>query len=122
MNTSNKTISPLVQKYALAISFLTLLCMVITLGVALYDVVQIIAPQFTYIPQNYVVSETSNAAMGEAPAINMKEEPDHSIQLEKMNAARSLTQAAIILLIDTVVFMFHWKLSNRPLTGELVTT
>ena len=122
MKTSDKPISPIVQKYALAISFLNLLCMVITLGIALYDVVQVIAPQFTYVPQqNYVVSEESNPSTGEVPAISLKEEETtRAIQQEKMTAARSLTQAIIILMIDAVLFIIHWQLGNRPVRGDLV--
>ena len=119
---STKPIHHLIQKYALAISFLTLLCMVITLGIALFDIVQITAPQFTYVPQeNYVVSETSNPTMGDTPAINVAEESARSIRLEKMNAARSLTQAIIILIIDIALFIYHWKLANRPVQGALVS-
>ncbi len=99
---SKKDIHPLIQKYALAISFLTLLCMVITLGIALYDVAQITMPQFTYVPNGY------------------EEDIDSAIQLEKMNAVRSLIQASIILLIDVALFIPHWKLGNRPVRGELL--
>ncbi len=98
---SEKTIHPLIQKYALMISFLTLLCMVITLGIALYDVVQIAAPQFTYIP------------------VEIGKVSEQAIALEKMNAIRSLIQALIILLIDVGLFIPHWKLGNRPVGTSL---
>ncbi len=115
---SEKTIHPLVQKYALAISFLTLLCMVITLGVALFDIVQIAAPQLTYVPEPYSVTTTAaNINEGEAPAISIETDAkvhEREIQFERQNAIKSLIQAIIILLLDIALYLSHWKLANRP--------
>ena len=110
---SNKAIHTSIHAYALLISLMTLLCMVVTLGVALYDVVQIVAPEFTYVPQKSYDYEVGGYITEEAtPAL---------IQLEKMNAARSLTLTTIILIIDVVLFIYHWRLANRPVQGKLVT-
>jgi hypothetical protein len=120
---SEKTIHPLIQKYALSISFLTLLCMVITLGVALFDIVQIAAPQLTNVPEPYTITTTSaNINEGEAPAISMETDSkvhEREIQFERQSATKSLIQALIILLIDVGLFIPHWKLSNRPVGASL---
>ncbi|MCF6277554.1 MAG: hypothetical protein L3J16_02245 [Anaerolineales bacterium] len=116
-----KTVDPLIQKYALAISFFTLLCMVIALGIALYDIVQIVAPQLTYVQQEYMVAETSSVTMGETPAPTFKEEElTQAIQRERTNATRSLIQSAIILLLDVALFLYHWRLANRPVQDKLL--
>ncbi len=104
---SERSVYTSIHIYALAFSFVALLCMVITLGIAAYDIVQITAPTFTYVPQsNYDYEEDRY----------ITEEPTSQvIQLEKMNAARSLTAASIILIIDIALFLYHWKLANRPI-------
>ncbi len=93
-----------IQIYALTVCFAALLCFVITLGIAAYDVVQVAAPEFTYSPEAY----SPEPAPGTA-------EYREAIQGEKHRAARSLVQASIILLIDLAVFTFHWKVANRSM-------
>ncbi len=108
---SNKPVHPSIHAYALAISFLSLLCMVIALGIALFDIVQVLAPEFTYVPQKSYDYETNRYITEEpTPAL---------IQLEKKNAERSLTLTTIVLVIDIALFSYHWNLANRPITGKL---
>ena len=104
---SKESVYTSIHIYALAISFVALLCMVITLGIAAYDIVQISAPAFTYVPQSSYDYEEDRYIT--------EEQTPYVIQLEKMNAARSLTTASIILVIDIALFLYHWKLANRPI-------
>lgn len=99
---SNRT---LVQIYALAVCFGALICLVITLGIAIYDVVQIAAPEFTYNPPEYSIDSLPKPGTSEYQEV---------IQNEKKRAARSLVQTSIILIIDLGVFAFHWKIASRP--------
>lgn len=101
MNTSRTPI----QVYALTVCFAALLCFVITFGIAVYDVVQIAAPEFTYSPDAYSLEPAPGTI-----------EYQEAIQDEKHGAARSLVQTSIILLIDIAVFTFHWKVANRSIT------
>ena len=92
-----------IQVYALTVCLAALLCFVITLGVAMYDVVQIAVPEFTYVPDPYISDALSTPGTPEYRA---------GVQDERKDASRSLVQASIILLIDLGVYISHWKLAN----------
>ena len=92
-----------IQIYALVVCFAALLCFVITLGVAMYDVVQIAAPEFTYTPPMYVSDALATPGTTEYQA---------GVENERKNATKSLVQASIILLIDLGVYLSHWKIAN----------
>ena len=93
-----------IQVYALVVCFAALLCFVITLGIAVYDIVQIAAPEFTYTPPMYISDELSTPGTTEY---------ENGVQNERKAAARSLVQTSIILLIDLGVYASHWKIANR---------
>ena len=109
---SEKAVHTSIHFYALLISFATLLCMIITLGVALYDIVQVVVPEFTCVPPTSYDYEKNRQVIEKTTPVD--------IQLEKMNGARSLTRGSFILLIDVVLFLYHWRLANRPVR-RLVT-
>ncbi len=92
-----------VQVYALIVCFAALLCFVITLGIAVYDIVQVAAPEFTYTAEPYISDALSTPGSPEYQA---------GVQAERKNAAKSLVQASIILMIDLGVYVSHWKLAN----------
>lgn len=94
-----------IQIYALVVCFAALLCFVITLGIAIYDVVQIAAPEFTYTPEPYISDALSTPGTPEY---------ETGVQNERKDAAKSLVQASIIMLIDLGVNAFHWKIANQP--------
>ena len=93
-----------IQVYALVVCFAALLCFVITLGIAIYDVVQIAAPEFTYTPPMYISDALSTPGTTEY---------ENGVQNERKAAAKSLVQTSIILLIDLGVYAFHWKIANQ---------
>jgi hypothetical protein len=95
-----------VQVYALIVCFVALLCFVVTLGIAIYDIVQIAAPEFTYTPEPYISDALSTPGTPEY---------ETGVQNERKNATKSLVQTSIILLIDLGVYAFHWKLANYTL-------
>ena len=113
----------LLEVYAVAVCFATLLCFVCALGIGLYDVVQISAPEFTvspyydqayqtraeferYFPDKKGVSDQEianlrDAALGEA------------LRVERHSAVQSLVQVLLILSIDAGVFAVHWRMAKR---------
>ena len=97
-----------IQVYALVVCFAALICFVITLGIAVYDVVQIAAPEFTYTPEPYISDALSTP--GTPEYVN-------GVQSERKDAAKSLVQTSIILLIDLGVYIAHWKIANAKPTN-----
>ena len=111
----------LIQAYALAVCFAALMCLVVALGIGVYDLVQIAAPGFT-LPQ-YELWESNEQFLTYHP--DKKELPPQEIaQLraayresalagERRLATQSLVFVAIIILIDVAAYAVHWRMARR---------
>ena len=126
---------PILEIYALAVCFVTLVCFVIALGIGVYDLIQIANPEFTINAYEYERHQ-SNEAFGRSPRIQLRgvapgvpiepTEPSEeeltsqreesyqaALRSERRQAGQSLTMIAIVLLIDVLVFLPHWLLARR---------
>ncbi len=120
--------------YALAVFFVTVVCFVAALGVAIYDVVQIANPEFTMSSWQYERFQSNDAfwqgctnRSGYLSDEQKKKQRPSEVQLtkqrkdalalalknEQRDGAQSLLKATIVLLIDMVVFFVHWILARR---------
>ena len=120
--------------YALAVCFVTVVCFVAALGVAIYDVVQIANPEFTMNSWQYERFQSNDAfwrgcrdRSGYCSAEEKKKQRPSETQLtrqrkdafalalksEQREGAQSLLKATIVLLIDMAVFFVHWILARR---------
>ena len=110
-----------IQLYALAVCFATLMCLVVALGLGIYDVVRIAAPAFTvqdsmlwrsdehflmYYPDRKDLPPAERAALRE----NYRLE---AVETERLGAQQRLAFVAIILVIDAVVYAIHWNIAGR---------
>lgn len=133
----------LVEIYALAVCFFSVACFVITLGIALYDLVEIATPAFTLDAREYERHQSDQAFLqsggtttrivrvegGErieetrpAPdSTDLTKKREESFQralaAERRGAGQSLVRAGIILLISCLVFMLHWQLAKNNQRG-----
>jgi hypothetical protein len=133
----------LVEIYALAVCFFSVACFVITLGVALYDLVEIAAPTFTLNTHDYGRHQSDQAFLesggtttriirvqdGErveeikqptdnADLAKKREESFQRVLVaEQRSATQSLVRAAIILAIASLVFLIHWRLARYSQRG-----
>ncbi len=126
---------PILEIYALAVCFVTLVCFVIALGIGVYDLIQIANPEFTMNAYEYQRHQ-SNEAFGRSPRIQLRgvapgvpiepTEPSEeeltsqreesyqaALRSERRQAGQSLTMIAIVLVIDVLVFLPHWLLARR---------
>jgi hypothetical protein len=111
----------LIQLYALTVCFFTLMCFVVAVGFGLYDIVRIAAPDFTL--QQYLTYESNEQFLVYFP--DKKGLPNeeitrlrdvarqHALVAERKGAAQSLVFAAIIIVIDIVVYVVHWAIAKR---------
>lgn len=119
----------LLEIYALAVCFVTLTCFVVCLGVGVYDLVQITKPEFTLSSYKYEEHQSNDAFLRSWP--KDKEIPNaekvtelrlesyqRALRSEQREAVQSLTQIAIIILIDIVVFVFHWLMARRARASD----
>lgn len=115
----------ILEIYALAVCFFTVACFVITLGIALYDVIKVAAPEFTLKAYQYDQHQSNDAFKRHIPEkerdsisdeeLTKRREESYAqtIRSEQHQGKQSLVQMGIIMFIDIIVFMFHWVLAKR---------
>ncbi len=111
----------LIQVYALAVCFFSLSCLIVALGIGLYDVVQMAVPDFTL--QGYPSWETNEQFVYYHPdkkdlpevevTVLRKAELAIAVAGERKEALRSAVFVGIIIMIDSVVFAIHWIIAKR---------
>ena len=110
--------------YALTVCFVTLVCFVVALGIGIYDLIQLLKPEFTISSYTYEHHQSNKAYLRNWPEEKPRPQGDELTRLrkesyqaalksEQRGAAQSLTQIFIIILIDTVVFVIHWYMAKR---------
>ena len=114
----------LLEIYALAVCFVTVVCFVIALGIGLYDLVQLTYPEFSLSSYEYERHQSDEAFMrhwakdkkrpAEGEVTKLREESFRTeLRKEQRSAMQSLVQILIVLIIDVVVFFVHWRLAKR---------
>jgi hypothetical protein len=121
----------LLEIYALAVCFATMVCFVIALGVALYSIVEIANPEFTMNSYQYNRYQSNDAywlgkvndyqnkdkEMKRPSEDELTKERKEGYRLavisERRGGFQGVTKTAIIILIDTVVFLIHWLIARR---------
>ncbi len=128
----------ILEIYALSVCFVALVCFVIVLGIGVYDLIQVINPEFTLNAYEYERHQ-SNEAFGRSPRMEMRaigpgipleptelsgeeleeltrrreESYQATLRSEQRRGVQSLTRIAIVLVIDLLVFVPHWLLARR---------
>ncbi|MEW6715794.1 MAG: hypothetical protein AB1306_12015 [Nitrospirota bacterium] len=129
----------LLEIYALAVCFATMVCFVISLGVAMYSVVEIANPEFTMNPYQYNRYQSNDAywlskvndyqnkdkEMKRPSEDELTKERNEGYRLavisERRGGFQGLTKTAIIILIDAVVFLIHWRIARRAREANATT-
>jgi hypothetical protein len=110
-----------IQLYALAVCFATLMCLVIALGLGLYDLIRVAAPGFTV--QDYGMWQSDEQLLlyypdkkdmqfAERTAFRENQRAA-AVSSERRSALQRLVFVAIILGIDMVVYALHWRIARR---------
>jgi hypothetical protein len=119
--------------YALSVCFVAVVCLVISVGVGLYSIVEIAAPQFTMRGYTYNQYQSNEAywvscgpgirscGSGEKPPrpseaeLTAKREAGFLAELssERRDGAQTLIKSAIFALLGAVAFFVHWQLAKR---------
>lgn len=124
----------ILEIYALLVCFVTVCCFVICLGIGLYDIIEVTNPEFTMnatVFERFQDDETYKDNLeqlkknlpdgGESmpkhsdEEITQKRKKGYEIELrsEKRKAVQSLVQIIIILCINTVIFILHWRIAKH---------
>ncbi len=111
----------LLEIYALAVCFFTVACFAIALVIGLYDIIQITNPEFTLPGWDFERHQSDEAFKRLWPKEKPPPPPKELTELrqesyrivllnEQRNGMQSFAQMVIIILIDIVVFLGHWRL------------
>ena len=120
----------ILEIYALAVCFATTVCFVVALGIALYEVIQITNPEFTLSSYEYNRHQTNDAFWKNCDQYESKEKERkrptedeltklrmdsyrQALQSERRDAFQGLTKAIIVIIIDIVFFLVHWRIARR---------
>ncbi len=109
-----------IQIYALTVCFTTLMCFVVALGIGLYDLIQVVAPNFTMnyhqiyqSNDSYAQYYLSNKELPASEVTQLREQAFRgAIEVERRSALQSLVFVSIIATIDLVVFITHWRIAR----------
>jgi hypothetical protein len=128
----------ILEIYALAVCFVTVVCFVVALGIAAYGVVGIVKPDFTVSSWVYTQHQSNDAfwsgpggsrvrSGGEDKSKERPNEPDltklreasyeRALASERRDNFQSVTKSSIVILIDLLVFIIHWLLARRERQG-----
>lgn len=115
----------LLEIYALAVCFVTITCFAISLGIGIYDIVELSAPGFTMKSYDYELHKTNEIftrnwkeekreKYSEEEITKLREESYQvAIDKERRDAIQSLIRVLIIILIDVVIFFIHWSVAKK---------
>jgi hypothetical protein len=110
-----------IQIYALAVCFATLMCLVVTLGLGMYNVVRIVSPAFTTqdsmlcrSDEHFLLYHPDKKGLAAAERAALRESDRQvAFEVERRSAQQRLAFIAILLVIDTVVYAIHWRIARR---------
>lgn len=114
----------LLEIYALAVCFVTVICFAITLGIGIYDVVEITHPDLTLWAHQYKSHQTNEAFTADWPqerraigedAITKQRETSYRITLaaERRSGIQSGVRVLIVVFINIALFLTHWRLAKQ---------
>jgi len=114
----------LLEIYSLAVCFVTIICFAVALGIGVYDILEMSQPELTLKSFQYQRHQSNEAFTRNWP--KNKEKPSEAemtrmraksyavaLEAEKRDAIQSFIRVLIVITIDMVIFLFHWKLAKR---------
>lgn len=122
-----------VEVYALTVCFFTMACLSLATGSMLWSLVKVLAPAATISEHEYKVHKSDDAFARHLEANNrykiekeqyqvpvgadLTAEREHSYEMlidaGRHGALRSVLSMLVIILVDIVVYWFHWRIVNR---------
>lgn len=123
----------ILEIYALAVCFFTVACLVVVCGMALWNLVEIAAPEFTITNYQFDCHQSDEAYRdcqsgnlkytrkespvafpeGEALTSERLSAYDSVLKAERRSALQSLVKKFIVILVSAAVFFAHWRLARH---------
>lgn len=125
----------ILEIYALAVCFVTVVCAVISLGIGIYDILEITNPEFTLPSYQYERHQTNEAffrkdcgkedkdlaSLSEGEKTKRRlESLEVALKAERRGGVQSIVKAFIVLIVDTIAFIIHWWVARRARESGIV--
>jgi hypothetical protein len=127
----------ILEIYALAVCFVAVIGLVVSLGIGAYSLIQISKPEFTMNSWAYEPYQSNDAFWtgcgrgrycgddhkkkerpSEAELTKQRLEAfNRAVASEQRDGAQALVKTTIFLIIDIVVLLVHWGLARRARVG-----
>ena len=126
----------ILEIYALAVCFISVVCFAVALGLACYGVIGLVNPEFTMSSWVYAQHQTNDAFWNRPTGPyrgndeKMKQRPIDSdlarqreqsyaraVANERRDSTQVVVKTMIVILIDLMVFLFHWFIARRARTN-----
>jgi hypothetical protein len=129
----------ILEIYALAVCFATVVCFVVAAGIAIYNTIEIINPEFTLNAHEYSRHQSNDAFWkdcdnnydtdkkenkrppGEELTKRRVESYQQALKSERRAAFQSLTKTVIVIILDIIFFVAHWRIARRAREANIVT-
>ena len=119
-----------VEIYALAVCFASVVCLVISAGIASYSVIGIIAPEITMSSYKYDKYQTNEAYTKSKRSCKKDKEFDSKlsdaeitikrnesfaieVNAEKRSGMQSLIKSLMFILVSSLALAIHWKIAKK---------
>ena len=114
----------ILEIYALAVCFVTVVCAAVAVGIGVYNIIEIAAPEFTLWSYEHNRHQSNEAffrdAEGEGQGLSEEAKTKRrldsyaiAVGAERRNGVQSLVMVSIVFVIDAFVFGGHWILARR---------
>jgi hypothetical protein len=125
----------LFEIYSLIVCLITIICAVVMFGMAAYDCLRIASPELTisgweykkYLSNDNYLEHCCKSGDYKGPQLSDEEVTRKrnegmviAINEERRSGLQDLIQALIGLVINSAVFLVHWKLAKRARETALV--
>lgn len=127
----------ILEIYALAVCFITVACFIVTLGIAMYNIVAVFKPDFTISAMEYSRFQNNDAFWNGCgiglycrPEEKKKERPSEAeltkqreeayglaLANEQRSSMQTLVKCLLVLLVDAIAFAIHWKIGRSARTS-----
>ncbi|MGD0280142.1 MAG: hypothetical protein ABSC11_12650 [Smithella sp.] len=130
----------ILEIYALAICFATIVCLLIFSGLAIQNAIRIIYPEFTIGSNEYNRHQNNDAFWGkgvvhtnavtkqeitrppEQELTNQRlESYQQTLKSERRTALQSLTNDTIVIILSIIFFIVHWRIARRARETNIST-
>ena len=113
-----------VELYALAVCFASMIFLIVTVSICLYEALRIVAPSVTVSGYTYERSLSDDAFLQSLPRDTPPPEPStiaklrsealqSALRSERHDGLKSFLQSLMYAIAASVVFWLHWRLARR---------